>query len=48
LFEQSALTKLNVHLCFCKNWFSRHQRAEGEAILTHSPTDYFGLLSQTS
>ena len=28
----SASTKLNVHLCFCKNWFSRHQRAEGEAI----------------
>jgi hypothetical protein len=32
----SASTKLNGHLCFCKNWFSRHQRAEGEAILSPS------------
>jgi len=32
----SASTKLNVHLCFCKNWFSRHQRAEGEATLSPS------------
>ena len=29
----SASTKLNGHSCFCKNWFSLHQRAEGEAIL---------------
>jgi hypothetical protein len=32
----SASTKLNVHLCFCKNCFSRHQRAAGEAILSPS------------
>jgi len=28
----NASTKLNGHLCFCKNWFSCHQRAAGEAI----------------
>jgi len=33
----SVSTKLNRHSCFCKNWFSRHQRAEGETDVTSEP-----------